>query len=175
MRHWNREFEVKQMQKEQAQRRETKLIIFSGIGSRRTWKHLGNGRDGSWEMQQRSSLKLKLLWSELDRMHTKKLLWLELVFTQKVIKALQNERGELLMVMGGSSHSPVWRRWKVGWNNKCWVIDIHLRAHYLSCYNLNLFFLLCNIYFMLNVYGPVKSTPACLGGLEPHSISDNTR
>lgn len=62
------------MQKEQAQRRETKLIIFSGIGSRRTWKHLGNGRDGSWEMQQRSSLKLKLLWSELDRMHTKKLL-----------------------------------------------------------------------------------------------------
>lgn len=110
---------------------------------------LGNGRDGRWEMQQRISLKPKLLWNELHRMHTKKLLWLELVFTQKVIQALQNERAGLLMVMCRRSHSPVQRRWKVRWKNKCWVANTHLRAHITFFPSTVTTFVFCSAVFIL--------------------------
>lgn len=121
-------------------------------------------------MLQRISLKLKLLWNELHGMLTKKLLWLELVFTQKAIKPLQNERAELLMLMCGRSREG--ERWYERMSDK----HPSQSTHYpLPFYNHDFFFLVCNIYFTLNVYGPAKSTPAHLRGLEPLSFLDNNR
>lgn len=107
------ENEVTQLQKWQAQGREAKLILFTDISNRRTWKDFfGNGRDGRWQM-----ISLKLLWNEYG---------MGIGIYSKVIKVLQNE---VLMVMCRRSHSPVQRRWKVRWKNKCQVINTHLRAH----------------------------------------------
>lgn len=84
---------------------------------------------------------------------------MELVFIQKVMKALQNERAELLMVMYRRSHSPVQRRWKMRWKNKCWVINTHLTTFLLSMIK-TFFFLLQYLFY-----------PECLWASEIHSCT----
>lgn len=56
-------------------------------------------------------------------MHTRKWLEVELVFTQKAIRKLKNERAEFLMVA-----CRVCRRYKkMIQKSKCWVINTHIR------------------------------------------------
>lgn len=86
-------------------------------------------------------------------MHARKLLGVELVFTQKAIRKLKNERAEFLMVTCRGCR----RYKKVIWKNKCWVINTHFRictTSFLS--TITNVFLSHNMYFTLNIYGPVK-------------------
>lgn len=54
------------MQRGQAHGPGAKLFIFFDVSDGRTWKDfLASGREGRWETQQRSSLKLKQLWNKV--------------------------------------------------------------------------------------------------------------